>query len=229
MPVIIIDLNNEIIGINTYDVYVSNCVEPPDWQLVADDYTYEQFPVFLLDSAVGITGDCYTYLISGDTGCICTGTGSTLPVSVTPSVTPTITLTPSVTPTISLTPSVTPTISLTPSVTPTISLTPSVTPTISITPSVTPSITSSVTPTPSPTPDTCIPFVLEWSFNDTDACSGQNLSSNTYYTESPFTIGNILYENEDCDTPVSTGRYVLYNGSVYYIEALTGEITLHNC
>ena len=209
MPVIIIDLNNEIIGINTYDVYVSNCVEPPEWQLVADDYTYEQFPVFLLDSAAGITGDCYTYLISGDTGCICTGTGSTLPVSVTPSVTPTITLTPSVTPTISLTPSVTPT--------------------ISITPSVTPSITSSVTPTPSPTPDTCIPFVLEWSFNDTDACSGQNLSSNTYYTESPFTIGNILYENEDCDTPVSTGRYVLYNGSVYYIEALTGEITLHNC
>ena len=199
MPVIIIDLNNEIIGINTYDVYVSNCVEPPEWQLVADDYTYEQFPVFLLDSAAGITGDCYTYLISGDTGCICTGTGSTLPVSVTPSVTPTI------------------------------SLTPSVTPTISITPSVTPSITSSVTPTPSPTPDTCIPFVLEWSFNDTDACSGQNLSSNTYYTESPFTIGNILYENEDCDTPVSTGRYVLYNGSVYYIEALTGEITLHNC
>ena len=209
MPVIIIDLNNEILGINTYDVYVSNCVEPPEWQLVADDYTYEQFPVFLLDSAYGITGDCYNYLISGDTGCICTGTGSTLPVSVTPSVTPTITLTPSITPTISVTPSVTPT--------------------ISVTPSVTPSITSSVTPTPSPTPDTCIPFVLEWSFNDTDACSGQNLSSNTYYTESPFTIGNILYENEDCDTPVSTGRYVLYNGSVYYIEALTGEITLHNC
>jgi hypothetical protein len=209
MPVIIIDLNNEILGINTYDVYVSNCVEPPEWQLVADDYTYEQFPVFLLDSAYGITGDCYNYLISGDTGCICTGTGSTLPVSVTPSVTPTITLTPSITPTISVTPSVTPT--------------------ISVTPSVTPSITSSVTPTPSPTPDTCIPFVLEWSYNDTDACSGQNLSSNTYYTESPFTIGNILYENEDCDTPVSTGRYVLYNGSVYYIEALTGEITLHNC
>ena len=89
--------------------------------------------------------------------------------------------------------------------------------------------TNTVTPTPTQSQETCVAFVLEWSFNDTDACSGQNLSSNTYYTESPFTIGNILYENEDCDTPVSTGRYVLYNGSVYYIEALTGEITLYNC
>jgi len=93
MPVIIIDLNNEILGINTYDVYVSNCVEPPEWQLVADDYTYEQFPVFLLDSAYGITGDCYNYLISGDTGCICTGTG----YLATPTPTPTVT-TSSVTP-----------------------------------------------------------------------------------------------------------------------------------
>ena len=213
MPVIIIDLNNEIIGINTYDVYVSNCVEPPEWQLVADDYTYEQFPVFLLDSAAGITGDCYTYLISGDTGCICTGTGSTLPVSVTPSVTPTITLTPSVTPTISLTPSVTPTI----------------TPSITITPTITPSTTITPTPTPSPTPNTCVPFILEWSFNDTDACSGENLSTNTYYTEPPFAIGNILYQNEDCTTLVGTGRYVIYDNTVYYIEALTGEITLYTC
>lgn len=214
MPVIIIDLNNEILGINTYDVYVSNCVEPPEWQLVADDYTYEQFPVFLLDSAYGITGDCYNYLISGDTGCICTGTG----YLGTPTPTPTVT-------TSSVTPSVTPTNTVTPSITPSITPTNTVTPTNSQT--VTP--TNTVTPTPTQSQETCVAFVLEWSFNDTDACSGQNLSSNTYYTESPFTIGNILYENEDCDTPVSTGRYVLYNGSVYYIEALTGEITLHNC
>lgn len=136
MPVITIGLNNEVLGVNTYDVFVSNCVNPPVWTIVADDITFNQFPWTFLDSAYGITGTCYTYYVSGDTGCSCEGTGYT----VSPSVTPTMTVTPSITPTITPSP-------VSPSVTPTVTATPSITPTI------TPSI--SITPTPTPSPITC--------------------------------------------------------------------------
>ena len=69
-----------------------------------------------------------------------------VPISVTPSITPTISVSPTRTPAISNTPSITPTISVTPSITP------SVTPTISVTPSpsITPSVTSTVSPTRTP-------------------------------------------------------------------------------
>jgi len=137
-----IGLNSETLGINTYDVYVSSCANPPFWELVADDVTFNQFPVFVLLSDYGIS-DCYQYLISGDTGCECQGVGWL----VSPTPTPTSSVTPSVTPTI--TPSITPTNTITPSVTPT-NVTPSVTPSITITPTITPSITP--TPTPSPLP-----------------------------------------------------------------------------
>ena len=157
MPVITIGLNNEVLGVNTYDVFVSNCVNPPEWTQVADDITFSQFPWTFLDSAFGITGTCYTYYVSGDTGCYCEGTGYT----VSPSVTPTMTVTPSITPTITPSP-------VSPSVTPTMTATPSITPTVTATPSITPTITpsSSVTPTLTPTPSTsqtsCVEMSLNW-------------------------------------------------------------------
>jgi len=121
MSNIIIGLNSEYYGISTYDVFVSTC-DPTNWQIVANDIAFSGFPVNVNLNDYSITGSCYQYYVSGDTGCYCSATGSTTPQpspSVTPSVTPTISITPSVTPTISITPSVTPTISITPSMTPT--------------------------------------------------------------------------------------------------------------
>ncbi len=136
-----IGLNSNVLGVNTYDVFVSEC-SPTNWVQVGDDILFSQFPVYVLLSDYGIS-DCYQYLISGDTGCECQGTGWV----VTPTPTPTSSVTPSVTPTI--TPSITPTITTTPSVTPT-SVTPSVTPTNTITPTITPTNTPTPTPTPLP-------------------------------------------------------------------------------
>ena len=79
-----------------------------------------------------------------------------IPVSVTPTVTPTISVTPSETPVVSPTPSRTPTISVTPSRTPTISVTPSVTPTRTPTISITPSRTPTISVTPSRTPSVSV-------------------------------------------------------------------------
>ena len=142
MPIIEIGLNNEVLGINTYDVFVSEC-SPTNWVQVEDDILFSQFPVNVDLDSYGIIGDCYAYLVSGDTGCSCQGQGWV----TSPTPTPTITTTPSVTPTI--TPSITPTITTTPSVTPT-SVTPSVTPTNTITPTIT--TTPTMTPTPTPLP-----------------------------------------------------------------------------
>ena len=137
-----IGMTNEIIGINSFDVFVSECVQPPNWVIVANDISFQDQPIIVdLDSFITVTNDCFLYYISGDTGCFCSGTGSTIPISPTP------TNTPPITPTISLTPSITPTISLTPSITPTISLTPTLTPTNTLTPT--------PTQTPTPTPITC--------------------------------------------------------------------------
>ena len=117
MSDIIIGLNSEYYGISTYDVFVSTC-DPTNWQIVANDISFSDFPVNVNLNDYSITGSCYQYYVSGDTGCYCSATGSTTP-QPSPSVTPTVTVTPSVTPTISITPSVTPTISITPSMTPT--------------------------------------------------------------------------------------------------------------
>jgi hypothetical protein len=38
-----IGMTNEIIGITSFDVFVSECVQPPNWVLVADNFTYDQF------------------------------------------------------------------------------------------------------------------------------------------------------------------------------------------
>ena len=152
MPIIEIGLNNEVLGINTYDVFVSEC-SPINWVQVEDDILFSQFPVNVDLDSYGIVGDCYAYLVSGDTGCSCQGQGwvasptPTPTMTTTPSVTPTIT--PSITPTITTTPSITPTITTTPSVTPT-SVTPSVTPTNTITPTITTTPTTTPTPTPLP-------------------------------------------------------------------------------
>ncbi len=126
-----IGLNSETLGINTYDVYVSEC-STTNWVQVEDDIQFSQFPVYVLLSDYGIS-DCYQYLIEGDTGCECQGTGWV----VTPTPTPTNSSTPSVTPTI------------TPSITPT-NVSPSVTPTNTITPTITPTNTPTPTPTPLP-------------------------------------------------------------------------------
>jgi len=168
MPNIVeIGLNNEVLGVNTYNVYVSEC-GVTNWIQTDSNIPYSNFPVFVLLSDYGIS-DCYQYLIQGDTGCECQGIGwevtptptptNTPTSSVTPTITPTVTPTqvsPTPTPSITTTPSVTPSITTTPSVTPTITITPSVTPTISITPTITPTIT--ITPTPTPLPCELVEF-----------------------------------------------------------------------
>lgn len=143
MPNIVsIGISNQILGISNYDVYVSEC-EPTNWQLVATDLTYDQFPYDVNLDFWGVTSDCYQYKIETDTGCVCENIGWVTTPTPTPTITPTISLTPTITPTI------TPSITTTPTVTPT-SVSPTPTPTISITPTITPSIT--ITPTPTPLP-----------------------------------------------------------------------------
>jgi hypothetical protein len=88
---IIIGLNSEYVGINTYDVFVSEC-GTTNWQSVADDIVFSDFPLTVNLDDYSITGSCYQYYVSGDTGCYCSSTGSTIPPS--PSVTPTPTPTP---------------------------------------------------------------------------------------------------------------------------------------
>jgi len=143
MPNIVsIGISNQILGISNYDVYISEC-EPTNWQLVATDLTYDQFPYEVNLDFWGVTSDCYQYKIETDTGCVCENIGWVTTPTPTPTITPTTSLTPTITPTI------TPSITTTPTVTPT-SVSPTPTPTISITPTITPSIT--VTPTPTPLP-----------------------------------------------------------------------------
>lgn len=76
-----------------------------------------------------------------------------IPVTPTPTATPTLTPTPSVTSTLTPTP--------TPSVTSTLTPTPSVTPTLTPTQTVTPSITPTLTTTPTPTPTIASEFFVE--------------------------------------------------------------------
>ena len=229
MPIISIGINNDVEGVNSYTLYMTDCPDCNDCPgtntpvLIASNLSFSDFPYTVITENFGINGPCWYYSIEGDPACDCSG------MNISPTPTPTISVTPSITPTISVTPSITPTISVTPSITP------SITPTISVTPSITPSITttptSSITPsiTPSMTPSQtgCVEFVLEWSFVDTDACSGIDLQTNTYYTSLPFTVGNTLYQNDDCSTAVTAGRYVIYEGSVYYIN--NGTIENYTC
>jgi len=214
MPIITVGLNNnEIAGVNSYSLYITDCPDCNDCPgtntpvLIATNLSFSDFPYTFLSEGHGIYGPCWYYSVVGDPDCECSG----------------MSISPSPTPSISVTPSITPSISVTPSITPTISVTPSITPSISVTPSITPTITPSITPSQSE----CVEFVLEWSFVDTDACSGIDLQTNTYYTSLPFTVGNTLYQNDDCSTAVTAGRYVIYEGSVYYIN--NGTIENYTC
>lgn len=145
-------MNGQIEG-NTFDVLVSECVQPPNWVLVADDYLPSQFPIFVdLDSFLNLTTDCFLYYISGDTGCYCSETGSTIPPTPTPTVTPTNT----------------------PSNTPTNSVTPTNTATPTVTPTVTP--TNTKTPTPTPTPTSLCPINFTSYSSDTINCFGEYYS-----------------------------------------------------
>jgi hypothetical protein len=132
MATVQIGFNSEYYGIDTYDVFVSQC-NPISWQQVSNDIPFSSFPVDVNLDAYGITGTCYNYYVSGNTGCYYSAVTSTTQTCPEPSVTP----------------SVTPSQAVTPSVTPSITTTPSVTPTVSVTP--TSSITPTMTPTPTPT------------------------------------------------------------------------------
>lgn len=238
-----IGMTNEIIGITSFDVFVSDCVQPPVWQQVGNDLSFDEFPIYVdLEQYITIINSCYLYYISGDTGCYCELTGSTLPPEPTPTTTPTntptISLTPSITPTISVTPSVTPTISVTPSITPTITTTPTVTPTITKTPTQTPTQTKTptrtptptITPTRTPTPTiACSPIVLNWTFDGSDACQGIYTNTNTYYGQSPLVDLNYLYQDSGCTIPVPAGRFILQGGLVFEVVGLQGQLNLVTC
>lgn len=243
-----IGMTNEIIGITSFDVFVSDCVQPPVWQQVGNDLSFNDFPIFVnLEEYITIINNCYLYYISGNTGCYCELTGSTLPPvtpTTTPTNTPTISLTSSITPTISLTPSITPTISTTPSVTPTNSVTPTITPTITTTPTVTPTVTKTQTPTPTstitrtptitptrtPTPTiACNPIVLNWTFDGSEACQGTFTNTNTYYGQSPLVDLGYLYQDAGCNNPVPAGRFILQGGLVFEVVGLQGQLNLITC
>jgi hypothetical protein len=149
MPTVVqIGMNGQIEG-NTFDVLVSECVQPPNWVLVADDYTFAEFPILVdLDSFLNLTTDCFLYYISGDTGCYCSETGSTTPPTPTPTNTPTNT----------------PSNTVTPSITATPTLTPTVTP------------TNTKTPTPTPTPTSLCPITFTSYSSGTINCFGEYYS-----------------------------------------------------
>ena len=226
-------MTNEIIGITSYDVFVSECVQPPVWQQVGNDLSFNDFPIILdLEQYITITDSCYLYYISGDTGCYCELTGSTIPPSPTPtntpSNTPTISLTPSVTPSNTATPSVTPSNTATPSVTPTNTKTPTQTTTQTSTPTNTP--TPTVTPTMTPTPTiACYPVTLNWTFDGLEACSGGFTNTNTYYGQTTLQDGGYLYQNSNCSLPVPAGRFLLQGGLVFEVVGLQGQIFEVQC
>lgn len=116
MATIQLGLNTEYYGISTYDVFVSEC-SPTSWQLVSDDISFGDFPIDIVLDNYGITGTCYQYYISGDTGCYFSAVTTTdnLCPSATPSVTPTISITPTPSSSITPTPTITPTVTPTPS------------------------------------------------------------------------------------------------------------------
>lgn len=102
-----------------------------------------------------------------------------------------------------------------------------ITPTPSASLPVTPSL--SLTQTPSASQTTCVAMTLQWSFNDSDACNGTNLSSNTYYTSSPLSAGNYIYSNSSCTTTVASGRYILDGlGNILYVS-FGGLLQTYNC
>lgn len=232
-------MTNEIIGITSYDVFVSECVQPPVWQQVGNNLSFGDFPIILdLEQYITIIDNCYLYYISGDTGCYCELTGSTIPPSPTPTNTPsnspTPSITPSNTPTISLTPSVTPSNTTTPSVTPTNTTTPSLTPTKTTTPTQTSTPTKTptptVTPTMTPTPTIlCYPVTLNWTFDELEACSGGFTNTNTYYGQTTLQDGGYLYQNSNCSSPVPAGRFLLQGGLVFEVVGLQGQIFQVQC
>jgi len=93
MSYIEIGLNSQDITISTYDVYVSNC-NPTQWQIVSENIIYSDFPVIVNLDDYSITGTCYQYYVSGDTGCYCSLSGDTSP---NPTPTTTVTNTPTTT------------------------------------------------------------------------------------------------------------------------------------
>jgi hypothetical protein len=120
MPLIQISLFYEIAGASTYDVYVANCNGGSN--VLVGNFIYEQFPLQIdLEPFIGNV-DCYEYVVSADTGCVCENTinaPSPTP-TVTPTITPTNTPTRTITPTRTLTPTKTPTRTVTPTVTPSV-------------------------------------------------------------------------------------------------------------
>jgi len=68
MPTITINLGSEITDITSYDVFISEC-DPISWQLVADDISYDDFPIYVDPAGFNVDGPCFEYYISGDTSC----------------------------------------------------------------------------------------------------------------------------------------------------------------
>lgn len=168
MATLTIGFNTEYYGIDTFDVFVSLC-EPTNWQLVANDITYENFPLTINLADYGISQvNCFQYYVSGNTGCYFTRVVDATIGTICPSPTPTPSVTPSNTPTITPSSTVTPTNTMTATATPTSSITS------------TPTVTPTVTPTSSPI---CFEYLLNtpgspnttnsvWNFT---RCDGQQV------------------------------------------------------
>lgn len=210
MPNIVVGLGNEIIGVDNYDIYISDCLN----ELVfVTGITYNDFPYTVnnIESFIPGYDCCYQWVISGDTGCICEGVNNTCSLTPTPTntITPTITPspdqspTPTTTPTVTLTPTktTTPTVTITPTITRTVTITPTITktstPSNTVTPTVTISPQSSQTSTPTNTvtptiTPTITPTQKLFFVSISGCCDGDVLSAIFEFT-SPITVGKSFY------------------------------------
>ena len=151
MPNIVVGLGNEIIGVDNFDIYISDCTSQP---VFVTGLTFSDFP-YTFNSDPYITYDCcYQYFISGETGCVCTDVVNACSPTPTPTntITPTVTLSPGISQSPTATPTNTPTFTQTQTNTPTLTNTSTHTPTSTSTLTPTPSITLSITPSPNSSP-----------------------------------------------------------------------------
>ncbi len=108
MPNIVVGLGNEIIGVDNFDIYISDCTSQP---VFVTGLTFSDFP-YTFNSDPYITYDCcYQYFISGETGCVCTDVVNACSPTPTPTntITPTVTLSPGISQSPTATPTNTPT------------------------------------------------------------------------------------------------------------------------
>lgn len=231
MPNIVVGLENETIGVTNYDVYISDCLSE---YVYVTGITFNDFPYTFDSDSYIIYVDQYCYIISGDTGCICEGTVSTItptptPTStVTPTITPTNTVTPTITSTVTVTPTITATNTQTPTVTstntPTQTVTSTVTPTPNLSPTQTPTITPTNTVTPTVTPTQRVLWVTI-----SGCCIDHSISTLFDFDTNTINIGSTFYWAGNQQNPAQCYIVTALNGSIAGTPLATISTVYSSC